>query len=242
MGSRERKPGGRPTKEQAAAIDDRILDGARAAFGVKGIGNASVEEIAVQLGISKHTIYRRRPNKVALLEAVVERDICRFRESLASAAGAATGPIEAVQMTARRYCEIGAARDYAAFYLSVSAEAALSGPLRRLLAIWSKASLEPFERTIKAAQAAGLIREGDPWAICGILVDLLEGVNNRIRLHDGSDGVLPDPVALFDDRWNVFMAAMGRHAWGDTSNASGAAAKRAQSRKNQVPVVPTDRA
>ena len=205
----ERKPGGRPTREQAAAMDDRILDGARAAFCKKGITNTSVEEIAVQLGVSKHTIYRRYPNKGALLEAVVERDISRFRATLASAAGKAMGSIEAVEMTARRYCEIGSSREYAAFYLSVSAEAAISGPLRRLLAVWSKASLEPFERTIKAAQAARFIRQADPSAVCEILVDLLEGVNNRIRLHDDSDGDLPDAEALFADRWNIFMTAIG---------------------------------
>lgn len=209
MESSERKSGGRPTKEQAAAMDDRVLNGARATFCKKGVANTSVEEIAVQLGVSKHTIYRRYPNKSALLEAVVHRDISRFRTILALAAGTATGPIEAVEMTARRYCEIGSSRDYAAFYLSVSAEAAISSPLRRLLAVWSRASLEPFERTIRAAQAAHLIRDGDPSAICEILVDLLEGVNNRVRLHDDSDGELPDAEALFADRWNVFIAAMG---------------------------------
>jgi AcrR family transcriptional regulator len=220
MGLSARKPGGRPTREQAAAMDDRILDGARAAFCKKGIANSSVEEIAVQLGVSKHTIYRRYPNKGALLEALVDRDISRFRDTLASAAGTATGPIEAVEMTAWRYCEIGSSRDYAAFYLSVSAEAAISGPLRRLLVVWSKASLEPLERTIRAAQAARLIRDGDPSAICEILVDLLEGVNNRVRLHDDSNGDLQNPETLFADRWNVFIAAMGKDVSKDTSNSS----------------------
>jgi hypothetical protein len=124
------------------------------------------------------------------------------------------GPLEAVEMTARCYFEIGSSRDYAAFYLSVSAEAAISGPLRRQLAVWSKASLEPLERTISAAQAAGLIRDGDPSAICEFLVDLLEGANNRVRLHDDSNGDLQYPEVLFADRWAVFVAAMGEDVSG----------------------------
>lgn len=209
-----RKPGGRPTREQAAALGDRVLDGARAVFCKKGVANTSVEEIAVQLGVSKHTIYRRYPNKGALLEAVFERDVSQFKDELASASGSAGGPLDAVQLTARRYFEIGSSRDYAAFYLSVSAEAAVSGSLRSRLAIWSKASLEPLERTICAAQAAGHIRSGSPSVICEILVDLLEGANNRVRLHDDSGDTLVPPEALFADRWVVFVSAFCNDASG----------------------------
>lgn len=216
----ERKPGGRPTKEQAAAIDDRVLDGARSAFCKKGVANTSVDEIAAQLGVSKHTIYRRYPNKGTLLEAVVERDIREFKQALSSAAARATEPLEAVEMTARRYFEIGSARDYAAFYLSVSAEAAISGTLRRQLAAWSKASLEPLIKAIGAAQLAGFIRDGDPAAINEILVDLLEGANNRVRLHDDSSGVPLHPERLFAQRWAVFVTAMSRDPSSNTPPSS----------------------
>ncbi|WP_425537759.1 TetR/AcrR family transcriptional regulator [Pseudaminobacter soli (ex Li et al. 2025)] len=214
-----RKPGGRPTREQAAAMDDRVLDGARAAFCRKGVANTSVDEIALQLGVSKHTIYRRYPNKGALLEAVVERDISQFKDALLSASGGEMAPLEAVKMTARRYFEIGSSRDYAAFYLSVSAEAALSGALRRQLAIWSKASLEPLKQTIRAAQAAGLVRNGDPSVICEILVDLLEGANNRVRLHDDTSGAPLHPEELFADRWSVFVSAMCKDALEEAPDA-----------------------
>lgn len=127
-------------------MDDRLLDGARAAFCKKGVANTSVEEIAAQIGVSKHTIYRRYPNKGTLLEAVVERDITRFRDALSSPSGFAKNPLEAVEMAARRYFEIGSSRDYAAFYLSVMAEAAISTTLRSQLVLWSKASLEPLEQ------------------------------------------------------------------------------------------------
>src|SRR3712207_7334480 len=73
MGAPGRSVGGRPTKEQAAALDDLVLDGARSIFCQKGVSHSSLEEIASHLGVSKHTIYRRFPNKTALLDAVVQR-------------------------------------------------------------------------------------------------------------------------------------------------------------------------
>lgn len=207
-GLSERKAGGRPTKEQAAAIDERVLDGARAAFCRKGFANASLDEIATQLGVSKHTIYRRYPNKGSLLEAVVERDIGNFRDTLLSASDHHAAPLEAVKATAQRYFEIGSSREYSAFYLSVCAEAAISATLRGRLAAWSKNALEPLEQTIRAAQVAGFIYNGDPSDICGILVDLLEGANNRVRLQDDSNNAKHHPEELFSERWSVFVSAM----------------------------------
>jgi len=208
MTAASRKPGGRPTREKAAEIGAQILDGARLVFCRSGVANASLDGIALFLGVSKHTIYRRYPNKAALLEAVVERDIGRFREALSASANAAAEPLDVLRQVARRYVEIGASRDYAAFYLSVSAEAALSAPLRERLAAWSQTALEPLATAVAAAQAAGQLREEDPAMISGILVDLLEGANNRVRLREtGPAGV--ERQVLFEQRWAVFLAAFG---------------------------------
>lgn len=208
-----RKPRGRPTREQAAAIDARILDGARAVFCRKGVANSGLEEIAAELGVSKHTLYRRYPNKAALLEAVVGRDVGRFRDALLSAGKEGEGALGALRRAAFRYVEIGSSRDYAAFYLSVSAEAAVSPALRERLASWSRDALEPLVGFVSTAQEAGELRSGDPASVCGILIDLLEGVNNRIRLGDEGlgDGAAGGPslLRLFEERWAVFITAFG---------------------------------
>lgn len=203
------RPGGRPSRLEAAALDARLLDGARAAFGRKGIANTSLEEIATSLGISKHTLYRRHASKQALLDAVVERDMHAFREALlaASVDGDTGDPLEALRRVAHRYVEIGSRREYAAFYLSVCAEAALSANLRHRLALWSERALEPLSKAIGAAQEAGLLRAESPAEITGLLVDLLEGVNNRVRLApaEEDDGVIL--TLLFERRWAAFLAA-----------------------------------
>jgi AcrR family transcriptional regulator len=207
MGASGRRVGGRPTKEQAAGLEDLVLDGARTLFCQKGVSHSSLEEIAAHLGISKHTIYRRFPNKPALLDAVVQRDIRRFCSELLLASAEATDPLEAVRRTAQRYFEFGSSRDYAAFYLSVSAEAAFSPALRKRLSEWSREALQPLIDTISAAQAAGAIGAGEPVIICEILVDLLEGANNRVRLRDEASSDKRTPQQLFDQRWAVFVMA-----------------------------------
>ena len=204
-----RRPGGRPSKEEAARLGESILDGARAAFGRKGIANVSLEEIASSLGVSKHTIYRRYPGMAALLDAVVARDIGHFRQALATAADVAGDPLDAARRISRSYVAFGASSDYAAFYLSLSAEAAVVPALRERLAAWSATALEPLTAAIAAAQAAGALRPGDPLPVRGVLVDLLEGVNNRVRLASGET---PDVEALFETRWQVFLAAMAMPA------------------------------
>ncbi len=208
MNPASRRAGGRPTREESEALTERLLDSTRSTFARKGVANTSVEEIAAELGISKHTLYRRYPNKPALLEAVVERDLLRFRKALAEAAGQGADPLEALHDTARRYFLFGTDQDYSAFYLSVIAEAVVSSSLRERLAEWSGIALQPLKEAILSAQAANAIVPGDAAEICGILVDLLEGANNRVRLRIADTPDKIEFLELFESRWTVFLAAM----------------------------------
>src|SRR5262249_22318704 len=66
---------GRPPKELAGAVEERILDAARTVFLEHGFEGASIEEIADAACAGKPTIYARFPNKRALFTAVVMRDV-----------------------------------------------------------------------------------------------------------------------------------------------------------------------
>ncbi|MDI7864713.1 TetR/AcrR family transcriptional regulator [Rhizobiaceae bacterium n13] len=208
MKTAQARAGGRPTREEAENLSRQILDDARATFAKKGVANATMEEIAAHHAISKHTLYRRYPNKQVLLEAVVERDLLRFRRALAQAAKQREDPLPALHAIAFRYFLFGTDREYSAFYLSVTAEAVVSASLRERLAIWSSIALEPMVDAIIAAQASGAIIAGDAAEICGVLVDLLEGANNRIRLglRDSPDDA--ECRRVFESRWTIFQTAM----------------------------------
>src|ERR1700756_2888024 len=73
---------GRPPKELAGQVDERILDAARQVFLERGFEGASIEEIADTARSGKPTIYARFPNKEALFAAVVMRSILSRIEEL----------------------------------------------------------------------------------------------------------------------------------------------------------------
>ncbi len=64
---------GRPPRELAGEVDDRILDAARRIFFERGFAGASIDEIARLAGAGKPAIYVRFPSKEALFTAVVTR-------------------------------------------------------------------------------------------------------------------------------------------------------------------------
>lgn len=67
--------GGRPSRQQAAQLGERILDAATHLFLSHGYGATSIEAVARRARISKRTFYHRFPDKPALFVAVVHRII-----------------------------------------------------------------------------------------------------------------------------------------------------------------------
>jgi AcrR family transcriptional regulator len=66
---------GRPPRELAGEVDQRILDAARRVFLDRGLTGASIDEIAATARAGKPTIYARYPDKEALFVAVVMRNV-----------------------------------------------------------------------------------------------------------------------------------------------------------------------
>jgi AcrR family transcriptional regulator len=70
--------GGRPTRLEAAALGDKILDVATALFLSRGFGATSIEAVAGRARISKRTFYHRFRDKSELYRAVVRRMLERW--------------------------------------------------------------------------------------------------------------------------------------------------------------------
>ena len=68
---------GRPPRELAGKVEERILDAAGTVFLERGFSGASVDEIAEVASAGKPTIYARFPSKEALFTAVIERLVRR---------------------------------------------------------------------------------------------------------------------------------------------------------------------
>lgn len=70
---------GRPTREQAEARADELLEAALDHFLDKGYESATIEAIAAEVGMTKRTVYARYPDKPALFRAAVHRAIERYK-------------------------------------------------------------------------------------------------------------------------------------------------------------------
>jgi AcrR family transcriptional regulator len=69
---------GRPTREQAEARHNELLEAALDHFLDKGFEVATIEAIAQTVGMTKRTVYARYPDKVALFRAAVNLAIERY--------------------------------------------------------------------------------------------------------------------------------------------------------------------
>jgi AcrR family transcriptional regulator len=85
---RQRRPArtGRPPRELAGEVEERILDAAAKVFLERGFEGASVDEIADVAHAGKPTIYARFAGKEALFAAVIERLVRQNTGSLQSVA------------------------------------------------------------------------------------------------------------------------------------------------------------
>lgn len=210
-----RSGAGRPTKAQAAAKTEALLDNARALFCARGYAGASIDEIADTLKWSKHTIYSRFASKLALLEAVVDRDVERFKRHMLDAAATSGDPVEALQAVARAYFSFSSSPSYSALYSAVMLEAASSSHLRQKLMVWAATSLEPLRRAIEAATPRSGWSVGTVEEASEILIDLLDGEANRLK-WSGNFASAAAVERAFVRRWKVFnMAAVPQGRWQD---------------------------
>jgi AcrR family transcriptional regulator len=92
---------GRPRRENAGEVDERILNAARRVFLEHGLAGASMDQIASLARAGKPTIYARFPNKDALYRAVVLRNV-------AAVAGSVEDHIPAGTTIEERLTDLGA--------------------------------------------------------------------------------------------------------------------------------------
>jgi len=205
----KRRSLGRPRKETVQAIENEILDAAQELFARQGFAGTSIDGLATKLQISKHTVYRRFADKIALLDAVAKRDTERFRSRLAEIQAQSEPAIDRLERAARAYFDHGCVVDNAVFYLVASAEAVHSDDIRKLFVQWAGRALEPLIELVSEAISEESLAFGPPNAAAAILVDLLEGAVTRIRHGDTMVGgeTFQDVFLL---RWRTFLAAFGR--------------------------------
>lgn len=203
----QRRAAGRPTRAEAADIDDRVLDAARAIFCRQGIAATSIGDVASASRVTKHTIYRRYRNKAALIDAVVSRDIAGLAGTFAPDR-AAPGPLAALESAAHRLFIYTMDPDRARFIGFLEAEGVFSPDMRDRMADWEELVLGPLAACTAAAQSVGEIGAGDPVAIATTLLDLVSGLARRHRTGQRFGSAEASPDAAFAERWRLFRNAV----------------------------------
>lgn len=89
---------------------DRILDVALASFAGRGFEATSLDQLAVQLGVTKQTILYHFASKAALLDAVIDRSATELSDALEAALAVAGPGFARVEAVVRSVFRLAARR------------------------------------------------------------------------------------------------------------------------------------
>lgn len=195
---------GRPSRDEREKISVRLLDAARAAFCRHGMAGASMDRIAAEAGVTKHTIYRRYSSKDDLLEAVVEQELQRIGNSVRVPDGEKHDAVKVLKILAEARFAYSLEPENIAFKAFLRAESTFSPRFLSRLIEWDDILIAPFIAAIRNAQEAGLLRPADPSDVCEVLLSLIEGGNRWWRLPARDAAASGNHAVLFQERWSLF--------------------------------------
>jgi len=205
MGEEMKRATGRPSREEQERISIRLLDAARAAFCRHGMAGASMDRIAAEAGVTKHTIYRRYTSKEELLEAVVQQELKRIANSVRLPDAAEHDEITILKILAEARFAHSLEPENIAFKAFLRAESTFSPKFLSRLIEWDGIVVAPFIMAIRNAQARGFLKAADPADACEVLFSLIEGGHRWWRMAGGDLRPARSQSELFDQRWSLFM-------------------------------------
>ena len=197
---------GRPSKEQAEALGDHVVEIADALFIEKGYGATSMATVASQARVGKQTLYRRFPDKAALFREVVRRRIDAMIVTPADGV-ASRDPLGELKKMGRAALDIVLDPEFVRLYRIIIAEA-LPFPELACAASdhWGSSFKDRCVDAIRQAQAIGRCKPGDPetlaqcflWSLIGEA--FLQGLSGQERL-----ACKGDRDAHLELVWRVFL-------------------------------------
>jgi TetR/AcrR family transcriptional repressor of mexJK operon len=171
---------GRPTADQVAAIDRRILAVADATFLEHGYAHSSMDAIAATAGVSKGTLYARHAGKAELFHAVAIERIAAWRRHAPPIQAAGAGPAITESERLYRYGIAFLARmrmpEIAAFHHLIVAEAYRFPDLaRQFHEEGYRHAIDLFADELRTAAADARWPIGDPRGVVHAFVAALLG-------------------------------------------------------------------
>src|SRR6266566_7221693 len=163
-------------KEEARS---RILDAANKVFAEKGYHEATMEDIAKRLGVSKGAIYLYFSSKEDLFEAMVKTAPQAFKEILYSSFGDETNPVQSATQFFDKMLKLSASNPGLSF--EILSEASRNPTLKRIL----KQNHAEYEEVLTS-----FLAEGQKRRFVGDNLDIRPLANSLIALWNGLETLL----------------------------------------------------
>jgi len=171
---------GRPKKDHAPVIDTDIVRVATEIFAEKGYAAASMEAIAIKVGITKKTLYARYPDKISLYRTILEKLIL------------GAGVPDPIVFPDMRTCLAHHTENYfiiasdptMKIFRTLGAAEVLGLPEIALLAeeMTRDIGIKPIAATIDDTARRTGLKVGDPEFIASSIIDLAAGHFNRVQI------------------------------------------------------------
>lgn len=185
-----RGTGGRPTREEAARRDERLIEVATRLFMERGFDATSIDAVAEAAGVSKPTVYARYRDKRELFTAVLQRRINGWLAPLsavaeAHAAGNGDADIRATlhELSRTLLCHANEPGK-AALHRILVAQAVQFPELARMAHEegWLR-GVRAIATLLRAAEQRGEIQVDDPDVAANSFLSLVLGHSQRVSMY-----------------------------------------------------------
>ncbi|HXQ52886.1 MAG TPA: TetR/AcrR family transcriptional regulator [Stellaceae bacterium] len=195
--------GGRPTREDAAQLGERIIAVATGQFLGHGFGATSIEGVAIAAGISKRTFYHRFRDKPGLFRAVVRRLIAQWSTPF-EAQLLEPAPLEAtLTRVAKQVLAAALSPEALALYRLLLAEAPRFPELAKIIAEQSTAGGNRLAQLLAREARAGTLAIEDAEFAAAQFVNMVIAAPRRNAL-----GLGPAMNAAELERWTRRTVAL----------------------------------
>ncbi len=198
---------GRPSREEARAIETLILERTIDALRDARYATLSIDALAQDIGVTKQTIYRRFPSKDALIDAAIQHRMDELYAFARDTADSADDPIAALRTFTRHMFTLLLKPENIGLSIFINHTALTNPTFAVRQRHWHAMLMAPITCAIATAQRQGLLAAGDPGCMAHMLFDLLSGPVNRSRIaldpQAALDGLCED--GAFDHRFRAFL-------------------------------------
>lgn len=201
--------GGRPTREAAARLQEKILETATGLFLKHGFGATSIEAVASGAGISKRTFYHRFTDKAALFEAVVHRLIGQWLPVVVEEIAAGGAPVAVLERATRQTLAIALSPEALALHRLLVAEAQRFPQLAAIVAEEGSARgiarfADLLEKAAPGVGAADRRRAAEQFLALVLSLPQRRALGLGRAMSDAElDRWASDAVAIFLDGWRT---------------------------------------